>query len=338
MKAAVYYSPGEFKIEEVPYPVLERDGVIITVKACGICGSDLHFFNMGRQNGAIIGHEFSGEVVEIGPDVSGVKRGDRVVACSGRGCGKCYWCLRGEYIHCSKLGFVGYAIQGAFAEYVSVPAFSPGKYAVVLPPSISFDEGATAEPLAVALYAVNQMDPRPDDTVVVIGLGIIGICIVQILKSRGVKQIIASGRRSSRLRLAEESGASLIVDASKEDLVPAVMSLNSGKGADIVFECAGNAATFEQAIRITHRGGKIDIVGLYEKSFEWNPSVLATDDLTLAGCGLRWDLPGAVELLKQGKVRTAPMITHRFPLEDIRQAFETQRKDPDAIKVMVEIQ
>jgi 2-desacetyl-2-hydroxyethyl bacteriochlorophyllide A dehydrogenase len=337
MKAAVYHSPQSFKIEEVPYPKLERDGVIIRVKACGICGSDLHFFNMARQDGAIIGHEFSGDVTEIGADVSGVKKGDRVIACSGRGCGKCYWCQRGEYIHCSKLGFVGYAIQGAFAEYVSVPAFSPGKYAAVLPPSISYEEGATAEPLAVALYAVNQMDPRPDDTVVVIGLGIIGICIVQILKSRGVKQIIASGRREKRLKLAAESGASLVVDAARDDLVPAVLGLNSGKGADIVFECAGNAATFEQAIRITHRGGKIDVVGLYEKPFSWNPSVIATDDLTLVGCGLRWDLPGAVNLLQTGKVKTGTLITHRFPLEKIQEAFETQQKERDAIKVMVEI-
>jgi 2-desacetyl-2-hydroxyethyl bacteriochlorophyllide A dehydrogenase len=337
MKAAVYHIPPSFRIEDVPYPRLERDGVIIKVKACGICGSDLHFYNMARQDRAIIGHEFSGDIVEIGEDVAGVKKGDRVIACSGRGCGKCYWCQRGEYIHCSKLGFVGYAIQGAFAEYVAVPAFSPGKYAAVLPPSISYEEGATAEPLAVALYAVNQMAPRTDDTVVVIGLGIIGICIVQILKSMGVKQIIASGRREKRLKLAGESGASLVVDAARQDLVPIVQELNSGKGADIVFEVAGTAATFEQAIRITHRGGKIDVVGLFEQPFSWNPSVIATDDLTLVGCGLRWDLPGAVRLLQQGKVKTAPMITHQYPLAKIQEAFETQQKDRDAIKVMVEI-
>jgi 2-desacetyl-2-hydroxyethyl bacteriochlorophyllide A dehydrogenase len=337
MKAAVFHAPQNFKIEEVPYPKLERDGVIIKVKDCGICGSDLHYFNMTKRDGGILGHEFSGDVVEIGQDVNGVKKGDRVVACAGRGCGKCYWCQRGDYIHCSKLGFVGYAIQGAFAEYVAVPAFSPGKYAAVLPPSLTYEDGATAEPLAVALYAVTQMDPRPEDTVVVIGMGIIGICIVQILRSMGVKQIIASGRRVKRLQLARESGASIVVDASTEDLAAVVKELNSGKGADIVFECAGNAAAFEQAIRITHRGGKIDIVGLYEQPFSWNPSAIATSDLTLVGCGLRWDLPGAVKLLQQGKVNTRPMVTHRFPLEKIREGFETQQRDKDAIKVMVEI-
>ncbi len=337
MKAAVYHAPQSFKIEDVPYPKLERDGVIIKVKSCGICGSDLHFYKMAMQDKAIIGHEFSGDVVEIGADVTGVKKGDRVIACSGRGCGQCYWCLKGDYIHCSRLGFVGYAIQGAFAEYISVPAFSPGKYAAVLPPSISYDEGAAAEPLAVALYAVNQMSPGRDDTVVVIGLGIIGLCIIQILKSMGIKQIIASGRREKRLKMAAESGASLVVDAASQDLVPIIRELNSGKGADIVFEVAGTAATFEQAIRITHRGGKINIVGIYEKPFTWNPTAIVSNDLTLVGCGLRWDLPGAVKLLQEGKVKMAPMLTHRYPLEKIEEAFESQQKDPEAIKVMVQI-
>ncbi len=337
MKAAVYRSPQNFSIEEVPYPKLERDGVIIKVRDCGICGSDLHFFNLAMHDQAIIGHEFSGDIVEMGPEVRGVAVGDRVVACAGRGCGECYWCLKGDYIHCSRLGFVGYAIQGAFAEYVAVPAFAVGKYASILPSSLTYEDGATAEPLSVALYAVNQMKPRKNDTVVVIGLGIIGICIVQILRSLGVRQIIASGLRRKRLQMAREGGASIVVDASKEDLVPIVSKINSGKGADIVFECAGNAAAFDQALKITHRGGKVDIVGLYEQPFSWSPSAIATSDITLVGCGLRWDLPGAVGLMEQGRVDTRPLVTHRFPLEQIREAFLTQKTDQDAIKVMVEI-
>jgi (R,R)-butanediol dehydrogenase / meso-butanediol dehydrogenase / diacetyl reductase len=338
VKAAVFHAPQDFAIEDVPYPRLERDGVIIKVRDCGICGSDLHFYHQSMKGRAILGHEFSGDVVEIGAEVNGVARGDRVVACAGRGCGKCWWCQHGDYIHCSKLGFVGYAIQGAFAEYVSVPAFSMDKYAAKLPASLTYEDGATAEPLAVALYAVNQMDPQADDTVVVIGLGIIGICIVQILKSLGVKQIIASGRRSERLQAARSGGADIVVDAAREDLVSVVKELNSGKGADIVFECAGNAASFEQAMHITHRGGKIDIVGLYEQPFSWNPSSIATTDITLVGCGLRWDLPGAAALMQQGKVNTRPLVTHRFPLERIREGFETQANDKSAIKVMIKVQ
>jgi len=338
MRAAVFHGPAGFQIEEAPYPVLEKDGVIVKVKDCGICGSDLHFYRMTRQSGMIIGHEFSGDVVEVGSEVKNVKAGDRVVAAAGRGCGQCYWCLTGQYIHCSKLKFVGYAIQGAFAEYVSIPAFSMGVYASRLADSTSYEEGATAEPLAVALYAVQQVNPRPSDTVVVIGLGIIGICIVKILKSLGVKQIIAGGRRPGRLQAARNNGADIVVDADSEDLVRVVKDLNQSKGADIVFECAGTPASLEQSLSIVHRGGKIEMVGLYEQQMNWNPSILAANDITLVGCGLKWDLPGAVKLIEQGTVDTRPMITHKFPLEKIDRAFQTQMSDPQAIKVMVEIE
>src|SRR5512139_2942052 len=121
MKAAIFHTPQEFRIEDVPYPKLEPDSVIIKVRECGICGSDLHFYNSWRQDGTLLGHEFSGDVVEIGDKVTGVKKGDRVVAAGGRGCGKCYWCHTGQYIHCSQLEFVGYGIRGAFAEYVAMP-------------------------------------------------------------------------------------------------------------------------------------------------------------------------------------------------------------------------
>jgi 2-desacetyl-2-hydroxyethyl bacteriochlorophyllide A dehydrogenase len=337
MKAAIFHTPQYFSIEDMPYPRLEPDSVIIKVKECGICGSDLHFFNRKKQDGALLGHEFSGDVVEIGSQVTNVKIGDRVVAAGGRGCGQCYWCRNGQYIRCSKLGFVGYAIPGGFAEYCAMPAFKIGQYAAKLPKSISYDIGATAEPLAVALYAVNQTKPQPQDSVVVIGLGIIGLCIVQILKSRGVQQIIASGRRPLRLKLAKQGGADIVLDAEKDSVIPTIMQATASKGADIVYECAGNESSFNQALKIIHRGGTIDLVGLFEQSMTWTPSDLAKNDLTMIGCGLHWDLPGAVKLLKNGSVSTADMVTHKFPLEKINEAFLTQQNDRNAIKVLVDL-
>jgi threonine dehydrogenase-like Zn-dependent dehydrogenase len=338
MKAAIFMSPRNFSIEEVPYPQLESDSVIIKVKNCGICGSDLHFFKSCKEDGTILGHEFSGDIVEIGSQVTNVKIGDRVVAAGGRGCGKCYWCLSGQYIHCSSLGFVGYAIPGAFAEYCAMPAFKVGQYAAKLPPSVSYSEGATAEPLAVALYAVNQTKPRPAETAVVIGLGIIGLCIIQILKARGVHQIIASGKRPLRLELARQGGADIVVDASNGNVVETVRQATGQRGADVVYECAGTAMTFNQALQMTHRGGRIDMVGLYEQELTWNPSFIAGNDLTLIGCGLRWDLPGAVRLLKDGLVKTSTMITQHYPLSAIKEAFITQQQNQEAIKVMIDLE
>ena len=170
---------------------------------------------------------------------------------------------------------------------------------------------------------------------VIIGLGILGLCIIPILKSMGVKQIIASGRRERRLELAREFGADIVIDAAKEDVVPVVKGLNSGKGADIVFDCAGQTETFQQSLDIICRGGKIDLVGLYQESFAFNPMFLVGNDVSLIGCGLKWDLPGALKLLVDGTVDTNPMITHKFPLDDVKEAFDTQVSAGDAIKVIV---
>jgi len=325
----------QISVREVPNPKLEDRGIIVKVKAAGICGSDVHFYQRGGP-GTIMGHEFAGDIIEIGSKVKGLKIGDRVVAMGGRGCGECYWCKHGEYIKCTKLGFVGYAMPGAFAEYVAVPAVKLGQYVTKLPPQLTYEEGAAAEPLAVALYAVQQARPKPEDSVVVLGLGIIGLCIVQILKSMGVKQIFASGHRSKRLELAKQGGANIVVDASKENIVPIAARETGGKGADIVFEVAGVESTFQQALQMVHRGAKIELVGLYSKPFSWSPSSIVGNDITLIGCGLRWDLPGAVELMDNGKVDTKPLITHKFPLEKIKEAFDTQIKVPEAIKVMIQ--
>ena len=336
MKAAVFHGAHDIRIEEYPYPKLPDDGVIIKVNSSGICGSDLHVYTRGgRGDGMIMGHEFSGDIIEIGKDVSDVKVGDRVVAIGGIGCGECYWCQQGQYIKCSKLTFLGYGIKGAFAEYTAIPNFKIGTYAEKLPDSVSYEEGATAEPLSVALYAVNQVQPKPDDICVVTGLGIIGICVVQILRSRGVKTIIASGRRSKRLEIAKQSGAEVVVDAAKEDIVPVVEKVTGSRKADVVFEVAGVPELFDKSLRMVHRGGKINLVGLYMEPVTWNPSFIVSNDLTIIGCGLRWDLPGAVELLASGKVDTKPMITHEFPLDQTKEAFETQLTSQDAIKILV---
>jgi len=335
MKAAVFIGERQFKIEDLPVPVAEPDGVVVRVRASGICGSDLHLYRHARDVRLIFGHEFSGDVVAVGERVVGVKAGDRVTAMSGRGCGECYFCRRGDIVHCSKLQLLGYGVPGAMAEYVSIPFFKMGVYAAILPGHINYEEGATAEPLSVALYAVDQMQPQAEDTVVVIGLGIIGLCIIQILKSRGVKNVIASGRRATRLKLAGDCGAAVVVDAEKADVVRVVRNFTGGTGADIVFECAGTPDTFRQSLEIVHRGGKINIVGLYEQPVNWSPSIIVSNDITLVGCGLKFDIPGAVSLLAERKVDTRPFITHEFPLERIKEAYDTQLQNKEAIKVVV---
>jgi threonine dehydrogenase-like Zn-dependent dehydrogenase len=335
MKAAVLYGAHDMRIEEVPDPVAEPGGVVVKVKACGICGSDVPIFKNGPKEPMRLGHEFAGDVVAVGDGLKDVKEGDRVAATSGRGCGECYWCRRGDWLRCKKLSILGYGIPGAFAEYVAVPNFELGRYAVKLPDGLSYEQGATAEPLAVALYAVEQTQPKPDDHVAVIGLGIIGLAIIQVLRAHGVKNIVASGRRAGRLELAGQSGAAVVVDAATADVPAAVEAATGGRGADIVYECAGTTAGFNQALELVHKGGVVNVVGIYKEPIEWNPNSIVNGDLTLIGCGLRFDLPGAVKLMQAGRADMRPLITHTFPLAQTGAAFEAQLGAPDAIKVLV---
>jgi threonine dehydrogenase-like Zn-dependent dehydrogenase len=151
----------------------------------------------------------------------------------------------------------------------------------------------------------------------------------------GVKQIVAAGRREKRLTLAKDGGADVVVDAARDDVVPVVEKLTGGKGADVVFEVAGFESTFQQALTMVHRGGRVELIGLYGKPFSWSPSSIVGSDKSLLGCGLKWDLPGAMELLEARKVNARPLVTHTFGLEKAKEAFHTQITAPDAIKVVI---
>jgi 2-desacetyl-2-hydroxyethyl bacteriochlorophyllide A dehydrogenase len=336
MKAAVLRGKRDIVIMDRPEPEVEPGGIVIRVRACGICGSDLHLYRHGVGGEMIMGHELSGDITAVGARVTGVREGDRVTAITGRGCGECYWCRQGQWLRCSRMQLLGYGgIPGAFAEYVSIPNFSLNLYAMKLPPSMPYEVGATAEPLSVALYSVTRAQVKPEDAVVVIGAGVIGLCIVKVLKAFGVKTVIISGRRAGRLTIAEESGADVVVDAARDDIVPVASEATSGRGADVVFECAGTAVSFEQSLRLAHRGSRVVLVGLYEEPISWDPTFIVSNDIDFIGAGLRFDLPGAIGLMESGRVDTRQLITHRFPLDDAREAFETQLAAEDAIKVII---
>jgi 2-desacetyl-2-hydroxyethyl bacteriochlorophyllide A dehydrogenase len=333
MKAAVLRGPRDIRVEEFPEPTVEPDGIIMKVRACGVCGSDLHNYRLGGPVGAILGHESTGDVVEVGANATGIEKGDRVFAWPIRLCGQCRWCRQGQYFYCPGLTLPPQH-PGAFAEYVSIPTAIAGSTVLRLPDSMAYGEGALAEPLAIALYGVEQAQPQPDDTAVVLGLGIIGLCVVQVLRAMGVSRIITSGRRSRRLQLAKESGASVVVDAAQGDIMSVVREETSGEMADVVFDCAGSPDTFQQSIQVLRKGGKMVVVAIYEQPVTWNPSILIFRNITMLGY-MAGNGSGALDLLEKGKVNTEPFISHEFALDDVKEAFETQVEAEGAVKVMV---
>jgi len=334
MKAAVLCGEKDIKVQNIPEPVCEPHGVIIKVKLCGVCGSDLHVYKKDAGKGTIFGHEFSGDIVEVGSAVQGITTGMRVTAVGFSPCGKCYWCQQGKSHRCSDMALLGYQLPGAMAEYVHVPFAALGRNVFPLPEELSYEDGASVEPLSISYFSVNRAQPKENEIVAVIGLGVIGLYSIQVLKAMGVANILASGRRPSRLAAAKTCGADMVVDAAIDDAIPKIMDATGNLGVNTVIECAGKQETFDQSVVITRGGGKIMLVGVYEESISWDPISVLSKNLTLIGC-LGGNFSAAIELLKSGKAKTKGMITHVFPLDDAAQAFKAQLQDPKAIKVMI---
>ncbi len=334
MKAAVMHGAKDIRTQEVPDPVCEPHGVIIKVKACGICGSDLHVYKREGQQGTVFGHEFSGDIVEAGSQVQGITPGMRVTAVGFRPCGECFWCGQGKKHRCSNMAILGYQFPGAMAEYVHVPFAALGRSIFPLPEELTYEDGASVEPLSISYFSVNRAQPKESEVIAVIGLGVIGLYAIQVLKTMGVGKILASGRRTSRLATAKICGANVAIDAAKDDAVDVIIRETTNLGVNTVLECAGTQVTFDQSVAIARGGGKIMLVGIYEEPLKWEPLSFISKNLTLIGC-LGGNFPAAIELLRSGKVKTKNMITHSFPLDQTTEAFRTQLLDPSAIKVMI---
>ena len=232
------------------------------------------------------------------------------------------------------MALLGYQLPGAMAEYVHVPFAALGRNVFPLPEELSYEDGASVEPLSISYFSVNRAQPKEKEIVAVIGLGVIGLYSIQVLEAMGVAKILASGRRPSRLATAKTCGADMVVDAAIDDAIPKIMEATGNLGANTVIECAGKQETFDQSVAITRGGGKIMLVGVYEEPLKWDPITALSKNLTLIGC-LGGNFPAAIELLKSGKAKTKGMITHVFPLDDAAQAFRAQLSDPTAIKVMI---
>ena len=341
MKAAVIHGPRDIRLETVEDPSISGDEILLKVKACGICGSDIHIYKMGAMstfpNLRILGHEFSGEIVEVGADIEGLKVGDRVLGTGRRNCGQCHWCQRGQTHRCPNIAIPGYGLDGAFAEYVVVPNPVLGKTFFKIPEALSWEEAATIEPMAVACHAVEAAKIQPNEIVVILGAGMIGQGVAQAAKARGAAKVIVCEPSPKRLTMVKKLGADLVLNPKETDPVKSVTEATSREMADVVFECSGVAAAFHQALRMVRAFGRVMQVAVFEQNVGLEPdlmSLMTFRNLTLRGCaGQRWAM--ALELVRLGQVRTRDLITHELSLNKAREAFETQMNSDEAIKVLI---
>lgn len=327
MKALMLRDYNQFSVEDVHLPEYGKDDVLIKVKACAICGSDVHGMDgsTGRRIPPIImGHEAAGIIEEVGENVKNYKPGERVTFDSTIYCGKCYFCRRGEFNLCDDRKVLGvscgdYRLHGAFAEYVSVPQH----ILYPLPDKVSFERAAMVEPLSIAFHAVRRSSVLLNDTAVVVGAGMIGLLVIQLLKINGCGKIIAVDMVSEKLEMAKKFGADVGLRADQLDIPAEVFKLTSNRGADIAFEVVGIAPTIQTAIASLKKGGTLTLVGNLKPSVDFPLQSVVTRQISLNGsCASAGEYPECLDLIASGRVDVDSFISKVAPLSEGAMWFE----------------
>lgn len=322
--------------EDLEKPVIQSDEVLIKVKRCGICGSDREAFESEGLNikGIILGHEFSGEVVELGNHVKRIKAGDLVTADPSIPCNECYWCVRHLQNMCKMPMSLGVTVNGAMAEYINVKATQLLK----LPNSVSLEEGAMLEPLSVAIYAVQESQFKVGDNAVVLGAGVIGLLTLQVLKVAGASNVHVIEPVQSKQEIATLLGADAVFPPERWTKINRL----TGKiGPDHVFDCVGLPQTLMNAMQLIRKGGNITVIGIHAEPFELDGYLqLTLKNITLRGLFgyIHDNFHTAISLIKQNKVKLKPLITKTIPLEDVPRALEELSKpDHEDLKIIVNV-
>jgi L-iditol 2-dehydrogenase len=318
---------GNMEIRETETPKAGPGEVLIEVKAAGICGSDLHIYHWNiaykMKPPMIVGHEFSGIVVECGEGVTGWEKGARVTAePSAIICGECRYCRTGAYNMCAERRVLGYWVNGGFAEYVVVGAHRLHR----LPDSITFDEGALTEPLACCVHGVHELTGiEVGDLVAVSGPGAIGLICAQLAKAEGAQvMVIGTSADRERLATAKTLGMDYCVNLEEQDPVKFAQELTGGDGADVVLECSGAEPAAAMGLEIARRQGKYTQIGLFGKPVTLNFERIAYKELVVTGSlGQRWTAwKRAIRIMAQGRVNLKAVTSDKFPLSQWKAAFD----------------
>lgn len=336
MKAAVYKQPNEMAVLDVPRPKAGAGEVVVKVHACGICGSDLHAvqYGFGMPPDSVMGHEFSGEIVELGAGVSGYAMGDRVTSLPFIGCDTCEFCKAGQGMHCENIRGLGLGqLPGAYAEYVMCGAKSLFK----LPPSVDSRLGALVEPLSVGLHGVKRSGLKAGSSCVVMGAGPIGLSTLVWCKERGASTILVSELAAGRADLAMRLGATEVVNPKEKDPAERMAEL-TGHAPDLVFECIGVKSTLETAIGMVSPLGRVVVLGVCMEPDQITPVRCIFKEVSLHFV-LGYDdaeFQETIDALASGKIDPRPMVTDIIDVDRVPDMFQALRKPGSRAKVIVE--
>lgn len=343
MKAAIFKKPGEFKIEEIPIPELKKGWVKVKVKSCGMCGGDWFAYGGVFESykallGKVLGHEVSGVVEEINSDDKKIKAGDKVVVLSIDPCMECVHCKAGYYQLCNNLGHLGFGQPGGFKEYMIVPE----NLVLKIPDKLSYDAGALLEPLVIGVHTIHIANISIADSVAVLGAGPIGLAMAAAAKKAGAREIFITSKYKSQKIAAEAIGIKDILDIDEKAIIDKIMEKTDGSGVDSVLVSVGKASkTVELSFSLITKKGRIVLVAPGYDLMSIDSMQLIPKEITLMGSHafgvwnrvFEWDL--AIDIMLDGLYPESKIITHRFPLDDINEAFEVKVKNLDSIKVMI---
>ncbi len=342
MKALLLTEYMHLELTEMAEPKIGPHEVLIRVRSCGICGSDVHGIDgsTGRRIPPVVmGHEAAGVITEVGGSVTGWQVGDRVTFDSTVSCGDCPFCGTGEVNLCDNRQVLGvscgdYRRHGAFAEFVAVPA----RILYKLPDELSFDQAALIEAVSIAVHAVAITPVTAGDTAVVIGCGMIGQLTIQAAKVAGFGKVIGVDLDDDRLTYAKQAGADLTFNSKTSDVAAEVRALTNGRGADAVLEAVGATEPIKTAIASVRKGGTVTLIGNFSPTIELPLQQVVTRQIRLQGsCGSAGEYPLCIELMASGKIRVDNLISARTPLEDAASWFDRlYRKEPNLMKVIVQ--
>jgi len=326
MKAARWYGRKDIRVEDIPEPSPQQGEIKIAVEYCGICGTDVGEYLHGpvliKNPPVILGHEYSGEVVEIGEGVRGFKIGDRVTALNNRSCGKCPSCkvkasmAPGKKMElCENMETTGLSSPGAFAEFICIPAYLATK----LGDNLSWEEGTMITPLSIGIHALKRVNVRVGENVLVIGDGTIGQLTLQSCIAAGAQAAFLIGEQPLRMQIAKECGAQEAFHYKTEKLKDKIMDLLGGRLPEVAFDCVGSEASLQTTVNLVAKGGRTLLIGIYDVPCQINFRDVVVQEKNLMGVLSQdyedYDIGNA--LIAQGKIKSNPLITQKIPLEDL---------------------
>jgi len=345
MKAVMKLNEGiGVTLENIPRPTLPKNfpngEVVVKVGACGICGTDLGVYDWTKWTAQymkiprVIGHEITGTIVELGEQCGNWRVGDRIVADTYLGCGKCYFCHIGKFNLCENKASLGLKIDGGMAEYVAIPSMN----LFHLPPNVSFTAGAAIEPFGVAAHAFEESGFKFADHVLILGCGPIGLGMLMLAKAAAASKVFITGIDQDQIRLkkATELGADAIFNISNDDPGPLVMKETRGRGVDIVFVCAGSEGILAQAASMVRPGGAVIALGLFHGESPFDPNIMVEREITFRGSFRRspetWYR--ILDLIGNNIISLDALISHVLPIDEVERAFQLL-KSGEGIKVVI---